>query len=98
MVRAGKFKSPTVSNTNELPAEQPLIASAVKIYRALFAVLQPGSALQKFWRNRGRIEKKGRPGSRTRRKKERRTEVVRKTPNLISELELMALINTDANL
>jgi hypothetical protein len=31
MVRAGKFKSPTVSNTNELPAEQPFIASAVKI-------------------------------------------------------------------
>jgi hypothetical protein len=31
MVRAGKFKSQTVSNTNELPAEQPFIASAVKI-------------------------------------------------------------------
>jgi hypothetical protein len=31
MVRAGKFKSPTASNTNELPAEQPFIASAVKI-------------------------------------------------------------------
>jgi hypothetical protein len=35
MVRAGKFKSPTVSNTNELPAEQPFIASAVKIQSAV---------------------------------------------------------------
>jgi hypothetical protein len=43
---------------------------------------------QKFWRNRGRIEKKERSGSRTRRKNERRIRAVRKMSNLI--LELMA--------
>jgi hypothetical protein len=88
MARAGKFKSPAVSNTNELPAEQPFIASAVKIQSMViwFAVLQPGNALRKFWRNRGRIEKRSRSGSRTRRKKERRIKVVRKTSALTSEL------------
>jgi hypothetical protein len=89
MVRAGKYASPAVSNTNELPAEQPSIASAVKIYRALFAASQPGNALRKFWKNREKSRKKQRSGSRTRRKKERRIKIVRKTSALI--LELMAL-------
>jgi hypothetical protein len=55
----------------------------------LFEASQPGNALQKFWRNRERIEKKERSGSRTRRKNERRIKIVRKTSALI--LELMAL-------
>jgi hypothetical protein len=50
---------------------------------------QPGNELQKFWINREIIGEKGRPGSRTRRKKERRMKIVSKTSSLI--LEPMAL-------
>jgi hypothetical protein len=59
-------------------------------YSALFAASQPGNELlQKFWINEERIEKRERPGSRTRRIKERGMEIVTKTPYLV--LELMAL-------
>jgi hypothetical protein len=33
MARGGTFESPTVSNSNGLPDEQPFIASAVQIQR-----------------------------------------------------------------
>jgi hypothetical protein len=58
-------------------------------YSALFAASQPGNELHFFWRNSERIGGKERPGSRTRRKKERRTKTASKTSSLI--LELMAL-------
>jgi hypothetical protein len=41
-------------------------------YSALFAELQAGNELQKFWINREIIGEKERAGSRTRRKRERR--------------------------
>jgi hypothetical protein len=55
MVRAGKFKSPTVSNTNELPAEQPFIASAAKIQsvvRGFAARKRVAKVLEKQRKNR----------------------------------------------
>jgi hypothetical protein len=57
MVSAGKFKSPTVSNTNELPAEQPFIASAVKIQstvRGFAARKRVAKVLEKQRKNRGK--------------------------------------------
>jgi hypothetical protein len=55
MARAGKFKSPTVSNTDELPAEQPFIASAVKIQsivRGFAARKRVAKVLEKQRKNR----------------------------------------------
>jgi hypothetical protein len=86
MVRAGEFKSPTVSSTNELPAEQPFIASAVKIQsivRGFAARKRVAKVLEKQRKNR---EKKQIRQHRTRRKKERRIKIVRKTSALTPEL------------
>jgi hypothetical protein len=64
----------------------------------LFAASQPGNELQKFWRNSERIGGKERSGSRTRRKKERRTEVVSKQNAKSGPRADDGLGNTDANL
>jgi hypothetical protein len=95
VVRAETFESSAVSNINGFPDEQPFITHFLRCtgrYSALFAASQPGNELKKCWINTERIGEKGRPGSRIRRKKERRTKVATKTSSLV--LELMARLET----
>ena len=95
MVRAGKFKSPTVSNTNELPAEQTFIASAVKIQsivRGFATRKRVAKVLEKQRKNR---EKKQ---IRKQNKKKKGKKKKDSKKNVSSNVRIDGFENTDANL
>jgi hypothetical protein len=95
MVRAGKFKSPTVSNTNELPAEQPFIASAVKIQsivRGFAARKRVAKVLEKQRKNREKKQIR----QQNKKKKGKKNEGSKK--NVSSNVRIDGFENTDANL
>jgi hypothetical protein len=64
----------------------------------LFAASQPGNELQKFWRNRERIEKKQRSGSKPQNKKKKGKKNKDSKKNVKSDLRIDGFENTDANL
>jgi hypothetical protein len=95
MARAGKFKSPTVSNTNELPAEQPFIASAVKIQsivRGFATKKRVAKVLEKQRKNR----EKGKIRQQNKKKKGKKNKGSKK--NVKSNLRTDGFENTDATL
>jgi hypothetical protein len=100
MVRAGKFKSPTASNTNELPAEQPFSASAVTIQsvvRGFAARKRVAKVLEKQRKNREkkqiRQQNKKKKGKEN---KDRKNKDSKK--NVSSNVRIDGFENTDANL
>jgi hypothetical protein len=95
MVRAGKYASPAVSNTNELPAEQPFIAAAVKIQsivRGIAARKRVAKVLEKQRKNRGK--KKIRQQNKKKNGKENKDS----KKNVSSNVGIDGFENTDANL
>jgi hypothetical protein len=95
MVRAGKYTSPTVSNTNELPAEQPFIASAVKIQsivRGIAIRKRVAKVLEKQRKNR----EKRKIRQQNKKKKGKKNKDSKK--NVKSDLRIDGFENTDANL
>jgi hypothetical protein len=95
MVRAGEFKSPTVSNTNELPAEQPFTASAVKIQsivRGFAARKRVAKVLEKQRKNREKKQIR----QQNKRKKGKKNKGSKK--NVSSNVRIDGFENTDANL
>ena len=95
MVRAGKFKSPTVSNTNELPAEQPFIAPAVKIQsvvRGFAARKRVAKVLEKQRKNREKKQIR----QQNKKKKGKKNKDSKK--NVSSNVRIDGFENTDANL
>ena len=95
MVRAGEFKSPTVSNTNELPAEQPFIASAVKIQsivRGFAARKRVAKVLEKQRKNREKKQIR----QQNKKKKGKKNKDSKK--NVSSNVRIDGFENTDANL
>ena len=95
MVRAGEFKSPTVSSTNELPAEQPFIASAVKIQstvRGFAARKRVAKVLEKQRKNREKKQIR----QQNKKKKGKKNKDSKK--NVSSNVRIDGFENTDANL
>ena len=95
MVRAGKFKSPAVSNTNELPAELPFIASAVKIQsvvRGFAARKRAAKVLEKQRKNREKKQIR----QQNKKKKGKKNKDSKK--NVSSNVRIDGFENTDANL
>jgi hypothetical protein len=95
MVRAGTFKSSTVSNSNGLPDEQPFIASTVQIQRIVRGIAtrkRIAKVLEKQRKNRG----KGKTRQQNKKKKGKKTKDSKQ--NAKSNLRTDGLGNTDANL
>ena len=95
MVRAGEFKSPAVSNTNELPAELPFIASAVKIQsvvRGFAARKRVAKVLEKQRKNREKKQIR----QQNKKKKGKKNKDSKK--NVSSNVRIDGFENTDANL
>jgi hypothetical protein len=95
MVRAGKYASPAVSNSNGLPAEKPFIASAVKIQsivRGIATRKRVAKVLEKQRKNR----EKGKIRQQNKKKKGKKNKDSKK--NVKSNLRIDGFENTDANL